>query len=445
MKKYLLLLIAFSGLIVTIVLTRKDSTPAYKLHDRVDGISNSSEWINTKKAIETLEDEIQRNPDNNPIKLKLAQAYIQEGRVTGDHNYYDAMAFKLIHTVLKKDTENFEALCCLATLEASAHQFTDALAICEKAIKINPYNAYIYGVLCDSHVELGQYDDAVKAADKMVSIRPDIRSYSRVSYLREIYGDYPGAIEAMKLALSAGYPGLEQTEWTRVYLGRLYEITGDTKTAELHYDNALTTRPNYAPALAGLGSIAKGKGDYKKAISYYTNAEKLMQDYSYEQHIGELYQLTGQNELAQKSFDKSLEMLIKHQHPTDEETGIGHNIDRELANVFLSMKQYDKAYTSAKIEYERRPNNIDVNETLAWACYGKGMTKEAQYFILNALKTKSSNAELLCKAGIIFQKNNHPLVAQQYLNRAFKVNPNLNHELASLVEPNKSLVYGTNK
>ena len=53
----------------------------------------------------------------------------------------------------------------------------------------------------------------------MVDIRPDIRSYSRVSYLREIYGDYPGAIEAMKMAVDAGVAGDEATEWARIQLG----------------------------------------------------------------------------------------------------------------------------------------------------------------------------------------------------------------------------------
>ncbi len=43
--------------------------------------------------------------------------------------------------------------------------------------------------------------------NRMVSIRPDIRSYSRISYLREIHGDIPGAIEAMELAVEAGAPG----------------------------------------------------------------------------------------------------------------------------------------------------------------------------------------------------------------------------------------------
>lgn len=53
-----------------------------------------------------------------------------------------------------------------------------------------------------------------------MSIRPDLRSYSRISYLREIYGDLDGAIEAMKLAVTAGYPGYEQTAWARLTLGK---------------------------------------------------------------------------------------------------------------------------------------------------------------------------------------------------------------------------------
>jgi tetratricopeptide (TPR) repeat protein len=443
--KYVFLIAIFIALNAIVVLTRKDSAPAYKLRDRIAGISNTSEWINTKKAIVTLQDEIARNPDNNQVKLKLAQAYIQEGRVTGDHSYYDALAFKLIHTVLKKDENNFEALCCLATLEASAHQFTDALTIADKAIRINPYNAYIYGVRCDALVELGNYSEAIKSADKMVSIRPDIRSYSRISYLREIHGDYPGAIDAMKLALSAGYPGLEQTEWTRVYLGRLYEITGDLNKASECYSTALVSRPNYAPALAGLGSVSTAKHDYSKAITFYTGASTVLQDYSYQLHLAELYKITGRKEAAESAYQLAQNLLIKHQHPTDEETGIGHNIDRELATVYISMEEYDKAYHCALIERNRRPANIEVNETLAWASYHKGLYGEAQFYILGALKTKSQNADLLNKAGLIFRSNHHPYLAQQYFAKAKSINPNVSKELADLIGSQNNLADATRR
>ena len=65
------------------------------------------------------------------------------------------------------------------------------LIVAHKAQQVNPYNAYVYGLLVDGNVEMGNYDTAVAYADKMVGVRPDLTSYSRVSYLREIFGDYP--------------------------------------------------------------------------------------------------------------------------------------------------------------------------------------------------------------------------------------------------------------
>lgn len=60
------------------------------------------------------------------------------------------------------------------------------------AIILNPYNADIYGALVDANVELGNYKEAVAMCDKMLSIRPDLRSSSRASYIRQIFGDNNG-------------------------------------------------------------------------------------------------------------------------------------------------------------------------------------------------------------------------------------------------------------
>lgn len=432
-KKYFLLIASFCVFITVILITRKDDTAIYKLKERSSAVTSSSEWINTKKAIESIEDEIRRNPSNYALKIKLAQAYLQEGRVTGDHSYYDALAMHLVHDVLKKEPLNFEALCCKATLEASAHRFDEALETCKIAITVNSYSAYIYGVMCDAYVELGNYKEAVTVADKMVSIRPDIRSYARVSYLREIFGDYKGAQTAMQLALNAGYPGLEQTEWVRVYLGHLFEITGDTTTAGIAYRTSLSVRNNYAPALAGEARLASLNKNYAEAVRLYSKAASVMEDYNFHVQLGELYHLSGDEKRSKESYDHALNILANHKHPQNTDDGKGHQIDRELALVYLSMKDYDKAYESAKAEYRHRPANIDVAETLAKACYGKKNYAEAEFYILKALSTGSNNAMLLAEAGAIFSKMKHPLLARQYLNKAKTVNPNGDTELTSLL------------
>lgn len=100
-----------------------------------------------------------------------------------------------------------------ASVLLSQHEFKQALQIAKEEAQLYSYNAGIHGSLTDAYVELGNYKKAVATADKMMSIRPDLRSYSRISYLREIYGDMDRAIEAMKLAVTAGYLGYEQTAW----------------------------------------------------------------------------------------------------------------------------------------------------------------------------------------------------------------------------------------
>ena len=66
-----------------------------------------------------------------------------------------------------------------------------------------PYDPVNYGVIGDAHVELGNYDEAFDAFDRMMALRPGAPSYARVAYARELQGNLTGAIEAMKLAASA--------------------------------------------------------------------------------------------------------------------------------------------------------------------------------------------------------------------------------------------------
>ena len=201
-RKYFLI----PGLIFLITLTavlvyenfNRKKLPYQPLLDRSGAISTTSEWKNTKAAIIGLQDQIRRKPDDLKAKLMLALAYMQEARITGEHPYYYPAALDLIEQILGKDPDDltikYEAIVAKSSVLLSLHHFEEARKTGKEALAINRQNASIYGILCDANVELGQYDTAVAMADKMVSIRPDIRSYARVSYLREIYGDMPGAI-----------------------------------------------------------------------------------------------------------------------------------------------------------------------------------------------------------------------------------------------------------
>lgn len=410
----------------------KKKTPTYK--DRKGEIALSGEWLNTKKAIEGLLAAIEQNPEDYKSMLALSQAYIQEGRVTGDHGYYDNAALELLDTVIENQPGNFEALCCKATVLLSQHHFAEGLDIAKKALPINPNSAFIYGVLCDANLELGNYNEAVKMTDKMMSVRPDIRSYARVSYLREIYGDMPGAKSAIKLAVAAGYPGLEQTEWTRCILGHLYENTGSLDSAEMTYNIALDERPDYAFAIAGLGRVAKARGNYKEAISYFEKAKSMIVEYSFSDELTDLYKLNNEKQKAEKNAEDVIEMLGPNAS-VEGTTGHGHYADRELAYAYLKLNDTDDALKHAQTEYERRPENIDVCETLGWVQYKKGNYKEANTLINKALKTNSKNPVLLCRAGLIKVKAGETEQGKLLIKKAVDSNPFLDVELKKEANP----------
>ena len=406
-KKYiyttLLVFTGFCLLAICIKYGYKRSA-SYELLDRKGIIGDAREWQLTRTYAASLLGSLRKNPADTKSALALAAIFIQEARVTGNYVYYDKAAMQYVNNVLKRDSANFDALTFKALIYLSQHHFADGLSIAEKARAINPYNAFIYGLVVDGNVEMGNYDSAVANSDKMVSIRPDLKSYSRISYLREIYGDYPGAIEAMKMALAAGAPGDEGTEWTRIQLGRLYENTGDLISAKMHYTIALTERPGYAYASAGLARIALASKDYATAISYCEKADAVVSDYAIKEELAEAYLQSGKKEKANAVLNAVIDNMTKDAQSGQNDENIGHYGDRELANAYLKVKEFDKALEHALTEYNRRPGNIDVNETVAWVYYCKGEYAKAIPFLKVALKTNSKNPTLLSHARMIYEK-----------------------------------------
>jgi tetratricopeptide (TPR) repeat protein len=436
MKKrylYIIATLVLAGILSFTIIRyqHKQKDTFYTIKDRKGPAAQTPEWISTKRTAVDLQNQVVLHPEDNKARLSLASLFIQEARVTGDYSYYDRAAMKQVNQVLTTDSVNFEALLYKSLLFLSQHHFADGLEYATKAQQINPYNAFVYGMLIDANVELGNYTAAVQNSDKMVSIRPDIRSYSRISYLREIHGDNPGAIEAMKLAVEAGVPGTEPTEWARIQLAQLYEHAGDLRSAEMHYTIALEQRPGYAYALAGMGRIAMSNKDYPKAAELFTQANAALNDNSFKEELIEVNQLMGQKEKATELTNGLIDNMSKEAKSGQEDESIGHYADRELAYAYIDAGNYDKALEHALAEYNRRPANIDVNETLAWVYYQQKQYAKALPYIKEALKTNSKNPGLLCHAGLISLQAGDKATAKNLLGEALKnksyISPVLHH------------------
>ena len=394
----------------------------------------AAEWKLCRNFSTNLIQKVKADPSDVKSLNALTALYLQEARTSGNFAYYDKAALNCVDKVLKIDDKNFEALTFKATIFLSQHHFADGLALAKQIVELYPYSAYVYGILVDANVELGNYKDAIEAADKMISIRPDIRSYSRISYLREIHGDLVGAIDAMKLAVDAGQPGVEGTEWARVQLGKLYEQTGELKYAEMNYTISLQNRPNYPYAIAGLARLAVAAKDFKKGIELYSKADSSSNDYSFKEALVDVYKEDGEISKANSIANDIIDEMVKATELSGKDQTAGHYADREMAYAYLAVNKTDKALEHALLEYNRRPDNIDANETVAWAYYKKADYTKAQEYIKIALKTNCKNPTILCRAGLIFFKADDKINAKNHLQEGLKNHPNISTDLQTEAE-----------
>lgn len=427
-----LLIAAVAGIIYNYSKKEKEQeNMVYELLPRKGASAQSVEWKAVQEKAAGFMTALNQDPNDMKAQISLAAIYIQEARETGNRMYYDKAAMKCVNNILKSDSLNFNALVYKSLIYLSQHHFAEGLAAAQKAQQVNPYNAYVYGLLVDSYVELGRYDSAIANADRMVAIRPDLTSYSRISYVREIFGNYKSAIEAMKMAVEAGGRGDEHTEWTRVQLASLYEKIGDYKSAELLYETSLAVRPDYPYAIAGQARVALAKNDYKKAIALYERADSLIEDNSIKEELVDVYRMAGQNDKADDVAKLVIENLSKDASAGNADESIGHYADRELAYAYLKVKDVNKALDHAMLEYNRRPDNIDVNETLAWVYYNRGEYTKALPYLKTALKTNSKNPVLLNRAGLIYFKAGDKELARTMFKAAGPANSYIGYSLKS--------------
>lgn len=362
------------------------------LLDRNERITMGKEWDQVQSKYVSLRNQLLANSNDHKSATELAHLFIKEARITGEHgHYYPAAQSILNHILENKDLDNetrFTALVTIAGVQLSLHDFQTALKTAQEAILLNPYNSQIYGVLVDCHIELGNYKEAVVVADKMMAIRPDLRSYSRVSYLREIFGDIPGAREAMLMAIQAGYPGQEETAWAMHTYAEMLMRYGLDNEAEVVYKTLLQERPDYPFAVAGLGKLALKRNEFNEAALKLKDAINIIPEVDFYVTLAGLYKSQKKVDALEKLKADILVML-----KDDSETG--HNMDLEYAHVYNDLfEDTATALVYAKKEFQKRPQNIDVNRTLALLELENNNKEKAISYYKTASSTHSRHPEL---------------------------------------------------
>jgi tetratricopeptide (TPR) repeat protein len=345
----------------------------------------------------------------------LAGAYIQKMRETTDFGYIDRAA-RIVDRALAAAPENYEALRLRSEIGLERHQFAEVAEFSRQMTGIAPDDAWNWGTLGDALMELGQYDAAAEALQKMVSLRPNQSSYNRASYYRWVIGDAAGAIAIMQRAIAAGSSAPENTAWCLVDLGNLYFKTGRLAEAEEFYRSALRTFHGYYPAYAGLGRVQSAQGKYGEAMTSFKRAQSAVPMPEYAAALADLYTRTGKNAEAERQL-QLIDVIDKMARANNEKT------NRNLALVFADQRRnLPRALELAQAELAVR-GDVYTYDALAWALYQNGKLAEAAEASRKALQFGTSEPAFYYHAGMIASALGNKPEAAQHLERALALNP----------------------
>lgn len=357
---------------------------------------------------------IDKAPESPTAYNQLAVLYMRRARQTGDFSF-TTRAETAIDRALAVAPADASARKLKASLHLSFHRFKEAGELATQLLKEFPDDAFLYGILADSNMELGEYANAVQATQKMVDLRPNTASYARVAQVRTLHGDHEGALNIMTQAAKSADPKETETQsWCLVQLGDERWKNGEYDQAAKLYDEALNIYPGYFLALASKGRLLAGQNDLDGAEKFLTDAQNRLPASDTIVNLGHVYELRGDTEKAKRQYEL-LEVA---------EQKLGAAGDQRKLALFWadSDVKLQEALAIAQSEYTNR-KDIYTADVLAWCLYKNGNAAEAKKKIAEAMRLKTKDARISYHAGMIEKALGNNKEASRLIDEALKLNP----------------------
>jgi tetratricopeptide (TPR) repeat protein len=369
----------------------------------------------TASTISSLQASLRAEPVNVHGLGLLGLAYQQRARETGDPSYYPKSE-GVLRRALRLAPDDLLATSGLGALALSRHRFRDALTLGRRAVALSPSTARNYGIVGDALIELGRYREAFAAFDRMAALKPSLSSYARVSYARELLGDFAGAAEAIRLAVDAAIGQQEALAWSHLQLGKLFLSHGKVRAAEREFRSSLAVFPGYAYAHDQLALVAAGRGRLRQAIAHERRAVDAIPLPSFVATLGDLYRADHDLPTARKQY-----ALIGVINRLLEANGVRTDLESALFDIDHGLR-LSTTVALARSARADRPS-IDGDDVLAWALARDGRCREALHFSNRALRLGTLDATKFFHRGMIERCLGHDHEARTWFKRALALNP----------------------
>lgn len=345
----------------------------------------------TAGTIARLEEEVRAGPADADLLVQLGFAYQLRWRESADASYLPRSETAL-KRALRARPGDATVLLGLGSLALIRHEFRQALAYGVRAKRLLPDSARPFGVIGDALVELGRYDEAFAAFERMVALRPSLASYARVAYARELTGDPDGAIAAMRLALDAAGGQPESTAWSLVELSRLELSVGRKEKAGRLLREALRVLPGYSPALVELARVEAARGRFGRAVAAARRAAEAVPTTQAVALLADLLERSGKRSEArrQRATVDVIDRLLRA-------NGVQVDLESAVYRADLRLSPRETVALARRARADRP--SIYGDDALGWAFARAGRCGEALAWSRRALRLGTADALLYFHRG----------------------------------------------
>lgn len=350
-------------------------------------------------------------PLSADARVLRAQEALQRVRASEDPVHY-AEAERELAAARELEPRSAAVALGYGELAMSRHHFRDGLRHGLRARRLAPDTVRPLGLIADAQVELGRYRDAERTLERLVALKPGVAAYSRISYFRELHGDTGGALEAMRLAVSAAGTRPEDAAPLRVLLGHLELGAGRVAEGERLFRLVLRFDPRNAKALDGLADVEMSKGRERAALARWRRLSAAVPSPHYAGDVVELSQLLGTPAETRRAIERvrALDRAL---------VAAGADVDGESAVFEADYGSPRRALAMARRAYADAPA-VQRADALGWALTRSGRPAEAIRYAREAMRLGGYDPMFLYHGAIAAKEAGRTALARRWLRRLLR-------------------------
>lgn len=391
---------------------------------------------NSINALTTLQKAVEADPRSVPAQLALAQTYVTRGAIKEATTAYN--------DALKIDGKNIEGRLGLARLQINNGQAADAVPLALKIVADYPNHAearllLLHGLLAVGDMVQAEHQLGVlmknfpnsatvqTAAGMVASMKNDVAG-ARAAYSRALAAD-PTSYQALAGLLTAEMQGkqfgnaksliekqlAERPNDPNVLMmaAQTYNAIGDAFEMEKALKKTVEVDPQSLQAYAMLGKMYYQQGRLDLARrELETYANRAPNSVPANTMLGTILQLQGKTDEAKARYNKALQVDPRAAVAANNLAWIDANSNGNL-DVALQLAQTAKS---------RLPNRHEVDDTLGWIYYKKGLTSQAVESLQVSVQRQPDNPSYNYHLALALHKTGNTADAKKHLEKALKSN-----------------------